>query len=149
MNEQTLMAPKTRFYRYMALSCYLALLVWMPIWHFMLASDTQPSPSLGFILVVYCLPLLLPLKGIIQAKPYTHAWTNFLAMCYLIHGLTSYYAVPDEALWAFIEIILVTGMFTGCSMFARLRGKELGLGIRKLKEELAEEHARFSTETKN
>ena len=43
------------------------------------------------------------------------------------------YAVPDERWYAVVEIILCTGMFVGCSAFARKRGRELGLGLKKLK----------------
>ena len=53
------------------------------------------------------------------------------------------YAVPDERWYAVVEIILCTGMFVGCSAFARKRGHELGLGLKKLKEEMQEEKARF------
>ena len=60
-----------------------------------------------------------------------------------MHGCTVAYAVPAERLYAVIEILLCTGMFAGCSVFARKRGRELGLGIKKLKVEMAEEKAYF------
>jgi uncharacterized membrane protein len=86
---------------------------------------------------------LLPFKGLLQGKPYTHAWTNFIVMYYLLHGLTAVYAVEGERWYALIEIVLCCGLFTGCSFYARLKGRELGLGIRKLKEELLEEKQAF------
>ena len=38
--------------------------------------------TITFILIVYVLPLLLPTKGIIQNKPYTHAWASFIVLLY-------------------------------------------------------------------
>jgi hypothetical protein len=60
------------------------------------------------------------------------------------------YAVEGERWYALVEILLCSVLFTGCSFYARIRGRELGLGIRKLKEELLEEkHAFESLKTKD
>ena len=66
-------------------------------------------------------------------------------MYYLLHGLTAVYAVEGERIYAAIEILLCVGLFSGCSFYARLRGRELGTGIRKLKEELLEEKQAFES----
>ena len=78
-----------------------------------------------------------------KGKSYTHAWANFVVLFYLIHGCTVVYAVQAERWYAAIEIILSTTMFIGCSAFARKRGRELGLGIKKLKDEMKDEKAYF------
>ncbi|MGJ8681424.1 DUF2069 domain-containing protein [Paraglaciecola sp.] len=131
----------TAFYRKLTLTNYLLLVIWIPVWHFLLTVDKATSDL--FTIIFWVLPILLPAKGLIAGKPYTHAWTNFIVMYYLLHGFTAVYAVEGERLFALIEIILCTGLFVGCSFYARKRGRELGLGIRKLKEELAEEKQRF------
>tara|TARA_R110000868_G_scaffold54248_1_gene169802 strand:- start:289 stop:714 length:426 start_codon:yes stop_codon:yes gene_type:complete len=131
----------TLFYQRLALSSYFILIAWLLIWHFILTPDK--STSTVFTLLFWILPILLPLKGLLQSKPYTYAWTNFIVMYYLLHGLTAIYAVEGERLYALIEIILCCGLFTGCSYYARMRGRELGLGIRKLKDELREEQQAF------
>ncbi|KXI28918.1 DUF2069 domain-containing protein [Paraglaciecola hydrolytica] len=133
----------TLFYQRLALSSYFLLFVWLVIWHFMLTPDK--STSTLFTLLFWIVPITLPLKGLIQGKPYTYAWTNFIVMYYLLHGLTAVYAVEGERFYAFIEIVLCCGLFTGCSYYARLRGRELGLGIRKLKDELREEQEAFES----
>ena len=135
------MSISTLMFRRLALYSYFLLLAWLVIWHFVLPVDVEHSAL--FIRVVLIVLLLLPMHGLIKGKPYTHAWANFIVMIYLIHGLTSIYALPDERMYALIEIILATGMFIGCSAYARKRGRELGLGIKKLKVEMAEEKARF------
>jgi uncharacterized membrane protein len=135
------MSKTTLIFRRLALYSYFLLLAWLIIWHFLLPVDVEHSAL--FIRITWIVLLLLPMHGLIKGKPYTHAWANFVVMIYLIHGLTAIYALPDESLYALIEIILATGMFIGCSAFARMRGRELGLGLKKLKDEMAEEKARF------
>jgi uncharacterized membrane protein len=135
------MTFNTKFFRTLTLTSYLLLIVWLVVWHFILTID-KPTSTL-FTLLFWIMPILLPIKGLIEGKPYTHAWTNFIVMYYLLHGLTAVYAVEGERLYAFVEIILCCALFTGCSFYARMRGRELGLGIRKLKEELLEEKQAF------
>ena len=132
---------KTQYYRYMALIGYVGLLIWMPLWYFVLTDDSRLSPPL--VIAMWVVPLLFPMKGIIQGKPYTHAWANFIVMFYLLHGLTAIYTETDERLYAAIELLFASLMFVGCAFYARMRGKELGLGIKKLKQEMAEEKERF------
>lgn len=135
------MQPTTRFYRNTALVSYMLLLVWVILWHTTL-TNTQPYSPL-FIFLVYVVPLLLPVRGIFKARPYTHAWANFITLFYIIHGITVAYAVPSERWFACIEIVLSGVMFIGCSMFARFRGRELGLSLPKLKQEMKKEKSRF------
>lgn len=131
----------TRHFRLLALFSYLGLLIWVPLWHFVLSGGIDTSPL--FIVIFWILPLLLPMHGIFKGKPYTHAWANFIVMIYLLHGLTAIYAVSDEWLYACVELLLATGMLIGCSFYARMRGRELGLGLRKLKDVMAEERDKF------
>ena len=135
------MSSDTRFFRYLALLSHTGLIIWITLWQFTFTKAHTYSPI--FIALFYILPLLLPYWGILKGKPYTHAWANFVVLFYLIHGCAVAYAVPAERWYAVVEIILCTGMFVGCSAFARKRGRELGLGLKKLKEEMKEEKARF------
>ncbi|WP_404339332.1 DUF2069 domain-containing protein [Pseudoalteromonas mariniglutinosa] len=127
-----------RFQRF-ALIGYVGLLILMPTWLFLISP--REGHSVGFIFSVYILPLLLPLKGIIQDKPYTYAWANFIVMFYFIHGFTLLWVAQEQLLWVLLELLFASLMFIGCTYYARHRGQELGLKIRKLKEELAEEKA--------
>lgn len=135
------MSSKTRTFRYLALVSHLLLLAWVTIWQFSLVEERVYSTT--FIALIYILPLLLPLRGIIAGKPYTHAWANFIVLFYIIHGFTAGYAAPDELLHAVIELVLATGMFIGCSAYARMRGRELGMGLKKLKDVMQEEKDHF------
>lgn len=141
------MTFSTAFFRKLTLISYFLLIVWLVIWHFFLTIDKTTSTL--FTLLFWIMPILLPAKGLIEGKPYTYAWTNFIVMYYLLHGLTAVYAVDGERLYALVEIILCCTLFTGCSFYARSRGRELGLGIRKLKEELLEEKQAFESRRKD
>ncbi|WP_166423836.1 DUF2069 domain-containing protein [Paraglaciecola sp. 20A4] len=137
------MTLNTQFYKRLALSSYFLLVAWLVIWHFVLTIDKNTSTT--FTVLFWIIPILLPIRGLLAGKPYTYAWTNFIVMYYLLHGLTAVYAVEGERIYAAIEILLCVGLFSGCSFYARLRGRELGTGIRKLKEELLEEKQAFES----
>jgi len=128
---------KTKTFQCLALFGYAGLLILMPLWLFYLAPPEGYSK--GFVFLIYILPLLLPLKGIIQDKIYTYAWANFIVMIYFLHSLTMLYVSID--IYVILELIFATSMFIGCTYYSKHRGQELGLRIRKLKEELAEEKA--------
>nr|WP_136252252.1 DUF2069 domain-containing protein [Ningiella ruwaisensis] len=135
------MSEKVKRYRYLALICHIGLLAWMALWYLVL--ETSMDYSLIFIFLVYLLPLLLPLWGVIKAKPYTHAWACFIVLLYFLHGITVIYAEPQYWLYASIELLLASGMFIGCSVFARLRGQELGTSLPKLSKVMEDEKAYF------
>ena len=134
------MQPKTTLYRTLSLVGYFGLLAWVIIWHFAL---TNTEYSVTFILLLYVLPLVFPLYGIVKGKPYTHAWASFVVLLYLMHGITAWYSIPEQWLYALIEVIFSVIMFTGCSMYARLRGQELGHSLPKLKQVMEDEKQRF------
>ena len=139
LNQPVAKRTITKRFQRFALIGYIGLLVLMPIWLFLIAP--REGHSNAFIFVVYILPLLLPLKGIIQDKPYTYAWANFIVMFYFIHGFTLLWVAQEQLIWVLLELTFASLMFIGCTYYARHRGQELGLKIRKLKEELAEEKA--------
>ena len=134
-------SPYTNTMRKMALFGFIGLLAWSAVWQFWLVAEQTYSTA--FILIFYILPLLFPAKGIIQGKPYTHAWASFLVLYYMMHAITVWYAVPEQWLFAFIELLLAILMFVGCSGYARLTGRETGSALPKLKYVMEAEKKRF------
>jgi uncharacterized membrane protein len=143
-NINVVMSSKVKQYRYLALVGHVGLLVWLSVWYFGLSTSQAYSPL--FIFIIYLLPLLVPLHGIIKAKPYTHAWSCFVVLWYFLHAITVMYAEPDYILHASVELIFAICMFAGCCMFARLRGQELGTGLSKLSKVMEQEKAFFEGE---
>ncbi len=126
------MREKTKRVLILGQTGYFGLLIFLPLWHLILV-PSEMNKYVTFLLTVG--PLLLPLKGILKRQPYTYAWSNFIVMFYLLHGLTLIWDRPDERLYVVTELVLALMMFIGCSYFAKFRGQELGLSIRKKKDE--------------
>jgi uncharacterized membrane protein len=141
------MSRRVLTYRYLALIGHMGLLAWMCIWYLALANTRDYS--IAFIFIMYLLPLLLPMYGIIKAKPYTHAWSCFVVLWYFMHSVTTMYVEPAYLLHASIEMIFVIAMFVGCAMFARLRGQELGTGLPKLSKVMEDEKQMFEGSVDN
>ncbi|WP_051252764.1 MULTISPECIES: DUF2069 domain-containing protein [Ferrimonas] len=122
------MALSTSTLQRIALSSYLASLVFIPLWQLGLSPDL--GYSLGFSLLML-LPLILPLPGMLKGKPYTHAWSGFIACLYLLSSLTQLWVGDSHRLWPLIATLLLLTWLMASSFFARSRGRELGLGLKK------------------
>lgn len=131
--------PITVKFQRIAIFGYVGLLLLFPLWMYFVPPLNGNASVVS--LFVPIIPLLLPLRGFIKDNTYTYAWANFIVMLYFIHGLTMLWAAPDELIWVLLELVFASAMFIGCTYYARHRGQEQGLKIRKLKEELAEEKA--------
>ena len=110
---------------------YFSLLLLMPIWLIIFSKETALSAPLT--LTMFTLPLLFPLRGLIKGNPYTYAWSNFVVMIYFLHSLTTLWVSTNEKYWALLELIFATIMFIAGTYYAKYRGQELGLSIRKEK----------------
>ncbi|WP_434931816.1 DUF2069 domain-containing protein [Shewanella sp. HL-SH8] len=107
---------------------YIALVLLLTGWF--VQQGVQGSYSLIFNLM-WIIPLLMPLKGVIQGNPYTYAWASFILCLYLLHGLTLVYVTEDALVFAIIESALICALLIGFPFYARIRGRELGLGLKK------------------
>ena len=128
------MRSKTRRFMLLGQAGYFGLLMFLPLWHVVLVPSVMSKFT---VLLLTVGPLILPMWGILKQKPYTYAWSNFIVLFYMLHGLTLIWDRPEEMVYVVIELILATMMFIGCSYFAKFRGQELGLSIRKKKDEKA------------
>ncbi|MCS6096997.1 DUF2069 domain-containing protein [Shewanella baltica] len=85
--------------------------------------------------LLWILPLLLPAKGVFQGNPYTYAWASFVLCLYMLHGLTLLYVTTDAFAFALIEVLLIGVLLIAFPFYARIRGRELGLGLKKKSKE--------------
>lgn len=129
---------KTEHYKLIARFGYFALLILIPIWHLWLS-----PPALGLspwlIVTIWFVPLLFPLKGVIQGNPFTFAWCGFLALLYMMHAVVIIYTAYLESNFlelsmAILELVFASIFLMGNIYFAKYRGQELGLSIRKKKQ---------------
>ncbi len=121
----------TNSYKKIALIGYFSLLIYMPLWLIVLSPSEGLSMSTA--LIMFTAPLLFPLKGMLQGNPFTYAWSNFIVLIYFLHSLTTLWVLPEDILWASLELIFASTMFFGATYYAKYRGQELGLSIRDKK----------------
>ena len=77
---------KLRRARILALCGYFGLLLLLPLWYGWLSPSQLP---LGLVLGFLLVPLLFPLRGLLQGRPYTYAWATFLALFYVVNSGTA------------------------------------------------------------
>lgn len=135
------MQPQTQYLYRFAFCANLLLILWVALWQMILS----PHPHLNnwVMAVVWSIPLLLPLHGMLAAKPYTYAWSNFILMFYFLHSLTLITIDEGERWLAGVELLLVTIAFISNILFARVRAKELGIKLQRLSQVERQERERF------
>ncbi|OIQ25549.1 DUF2069 domain-containing protein [uncultured Vibrio sp.] len=135
------MTTRSKQFRLLALFGNLALLSWVVLWQWQLS----PHPHINnlTLAIAWSVPLLLPLPGILAGKPYTHAWANFVLMLYFLHAFVILFIGEGERLLASVELCLTSIAFVGNILYARSRGKEMGLKLTRLSEVEKQEKARY------
>ncbi|MGH1381847.1 MAG: DUF2069 domain-containing protein [Shewanella xiamenensis] len=107
---------------------YLALVLLLGGWF--IGQGINGEYTLLFSLL-WIVPLLLPIKGILKGNPYTYAWASFILCLYMLHALTLLYVTTDALVFAVIEVLLIGVLLIAFPFYARIRGRELGLGLKK------------------
>ncbi|MFB2639065.1 DUF2069 domain-containing protein [Shewanella bicestrii] len=107
---------------------YLALVLLLGGWF--IGQGLNGEYTLLFSLL-WLVPLLLPLRGILKGNPYTYAWASFILCLYMLHALTLLYVTTDALAFAIIEVLLISTLLIAFPFYARIRGRELGLGLKK------------------
>lgn len=117
------MSRITLAYRAAVLGAYFALLALLLNWFTWLAPPERTPIALALILTT--VPLLFPLRGLLHGRPYTHAWTSFLALPYFILGVDAV-AAGTEPIWlGWSAIVASTTLFIAAVGYTRCRGREL------------------------
>ena len=110
-----------RFLYALTLAGYLGTLVLLVAWYGWLA----PSPHFPVVIVllVFVLPLLAPLRGLLHGRSYTFSWSCFLALLYFMHGIVEAYSAATTRYLGLIEILLTAMWFLGALAYVRIRNK--------------------------
>ncbi|MCL1058220.1 DUF2069 domain-containing protein [Shewanella gelidimarina] len=109
---------------------YVILVILLGSWFIQQGMSGEYSMLFSLLWLV---PLLLPLKGILTGKPYTYAWASFILCLYMLHALTLLYVTDTRFMFALTESLLIGALLIGFPFYARIRGRELGLGLKKKK----------------
>ena len=106
-----------------AMTAYAGLLGLQVVWHLVWLPPTTAAPWL--VTLIFVLPLLLPLRGLLRARPRSFAVTSLITLFYLMHGLVELSAVGDSRWPAALEVGLGALLFLGCILFTKGRSREL------------------------
>ncbi len=109
-----------RLWYSLALAGNLGLLMWLMLWFSILS---PPAHAPVAIALLFAGLLLLPLRGLLHGRTYTHAWTSLLSLLYFTHGVVVAWSDSDERVWASIEVALSLALFTGTVLYVRCRAR--------------------------
>lgn len=113
-----------KFYNGLAVASNLMLIALLLAW---LAWLLPPPDALIVpFLLLLVVPLLIPLRGLLHYRRYTHAWTSLLAVLYFAHGVAAAGTAGLSRTLGLLEILLSVGLFTGCAMYAKATRPEAG-----------------------
>ncbi len=104
--------------RWLTLAGYFALLIGISLWHILKTEHDLVS----LLLVLQVGPLLLPLRGLLHARIYTHAWSMYLAIFYFVLGV--WYSSADQSLYFGLYLVTAGLMFfVGSLLFTRFSAR--------------------------
>ena len=106
---------------WVAVGCYIALTGLLFAWLIWL--DPPPASLRSPLLLMFLLPLLLGLRGILHRRRYTLQWTGMLILIYFMHGLLAATGGASERWLGVAETLLSLGYF-GTGMLILRRGKQ-------------------------
>ena len=106
-----------RIGRWLTLVGYFGLLLLLLNWYTWLAPpETVPVSVLLALLVA---PLLIPMRGLLHGRRYTHGWVGFLSLFYFALGVDVAFNDRAERLYGLLEVALTASLFLGCTLYLR------------------------------
>lgn len=110
-------AGRIRLARWLTLGGLFGLMALLLNWFTWLApSETAP---VALLLIVMVAPLLLPMRGLLHGRRYTHAWSGFLSLPYFLLGVDVAFNDAAERLYGLLEIGFALALFVGCTLYLR------------------------------
>ena len=111
----------TDFFIRLSLLSFFCLMITLACWITLAEhSDKFPTASL---LALALLPLLLPLRGLLHGKPYTHAWNSFLMLFYFSHAVGELYSGQHFDFYPTLAVLFSTLCFVSSIIFIRFNAK--------------------------
>ncbi|MCK5001916.1 MAG: DUF2069 domain-containing protein [Gammaproteobacteria bacterium] len=106
--------------RWLTLTGYFGLMIGLYVWH-LLINQTE-AHLISIIILTQLGPLMFPLRGLLNGKIYTHAWSIYLAIFYFIVGI--WYAGANETLMFGLYVTAFSLLFfTGTVLYTRLSSR--------------------------
>lgn len=116
MNREQILRAGVRA-RMLTLVAYFFLLALIPLWCFWLSPPRQLPPVPMFL--IWWLPLLFPLPGLLKGKAYTYSWMCFLLIIYFCHGLVTVAVSDGDTRLGLLETGLSVVIFLAAVTYLR------------------------------
>lgn len=100
------------------IASYLALLGLLLLWHTWLVPPVHWPIAL--VLLVWVVPLLVPLRGLLHGQRYTYAWFHFLTLWYFTHGIGVIAADPAARILGIGEVVLSVMLYLSSIVYVRV-----------------------------
>lgn len=105
-----------QLYYCIALSGFFGLFGLLMLWHTLLS----PSQHFPVALVLLCVitPLLIPMRGLLNARPKSCIWMSYLSLFYVTYGIADAYTASSvaEFYYALLEVFFSLLLCAGCSL---------------------------------
>lgn len=113
-----------RVWQRLALAGYFSTFILIVAWYGWLSPPVRLPAYLA--LLALGTPLLFPLRGLLHGRPYTYAWSLFLALGYATHAAIELYSTPSDRVLAFLELVFVLLWYTGATNYVRQTRSQSG-----------------------
>ena len=113
----------TFFYRTFTLVGFFGLMLTLLFW-IVLPERSYLFPT-STLLAIALIPLLLPLRGLLHGKPYTHAWNSFLMLFYFTFAVGELYSAGQFDFYPTLAVLFSTLCFTASILFIRFNAKTM------------------------
>jgi len=105
--------------RWLALSSYVGLVIWVMAWIVFLGGLEERYISV--YLLLFAGPLLIPLRGVLAARVKPMIWGALLALPYAVHGGAVVWAGGQDTWLGVVETALAILYVVSASYFVRWR----------------------------
>ena len=109
-----------RYSYFLSVLSLLGMMILVIVWNGWLA--TEQSVPRSFEIAVFCIPLVLFLRGILNGKRAMHVALMVLAFFYFMAGI-SFVVTPDERAYGIVMTLLSLGMYLGGYYYAKNHDK--------------------------
>jgi len=108
-------------FRWLTLFSFFGLMLTLLGW-IILAPHADNYPTAAWLLIGL-VPLLFPMRGLLYAKPYTHAWTSFLMLFYFSHSVGEVYSSEQFAIYPALALVFSSLCFCSTILFVKTQAK--------------------------
>ena len=116
--SRTNIAARVTVTRVLALVGYFGTMAFLMLWIIKLAPPQIPK---SIVLAISLLPLLLPLRGMLHGRVYTHSWSGFLALPYFAFGVDAAIHRTEKPWLGIVLVALSIVWFFGSAYYSKYK----------------------------